>query len=107
MSEEKKRFKKVKYVTRSFDLTSVTTLCMDVNTAESTTQVYELEGSYKDDKKLLNHLRDTYESDEFKIVAITSTEKKAKILGIPLNLFIELATELDPETRQAYEREEY
>lgn len=107
MSEEKKRFKKVKYVTRSFDLTKVTALCMDVNTAEPTTQTYELEGTYKDEKKLLNRLRETYETGEFKIVAITSHEKTSKILGMPLDAFIDQATELDPETRQAFEREEY
>lgn len=107
MSEEKKRFKKVKYVTRTFNNTKVTTLCMNVETAEPETSVFELEGTFNDEKKLLEKVRELHETETFKVVTITSTEPQIVILGVPSDKFMEIAIELDPETRQAYDREEY
>lgn len=99
MSETKKR-KRVKYLTRSVKYTEATALCLDVTTAEPSTNVFELEGKFTSEEKMLAELRKQHDTELLKVVAITSTEEKENLMGIPMDMFLSNAIELDPVTRQ-------
>lgn len=102
MSETKKR-KRAKYLTRSIKYTEATALCLDVSTAEPTTNVFSLEGKFKSEEKILLELRKHHDTEMFKVVAITSTEEKENLMGIPMDMFLTNAIALDPVTRQPFE----
>ena len=67
---------------------------MDVVTCEPMTMtfpVYESEAP-KDEAKLFNYIRKMYETDTFKISAITDKEAVTKTYTMPLDKYIEEAT---------------
>lgn len=77
-------------VTRTFDSTKVTALCLDVETAEPCNKVFVLPRTYKDEKAMMKKLRE-YETDTLKIVHIVDTEVEHKLYGMDESKFIELA----------------
>lgn len=99
MSEETKR-KRVKYLTRSVKYTDVTAMCLDLTTAEPHTNCFELEGKFKSEEKMLLELRKQHDTEMFKVVAITSTAEKEKLMGMPMDMFLSHAIAFDPLTRQ-------
>lgn len=88
------------YVTRSVSATEVTVLAMDVVKAEPVTLTYTVPGKPMNEKKLLNTLRETYDTEELKIVQITSTKIVVGLYGVPLDTFMKIASPLDPDTRK-------
>lgn len=94
------------YVTRSVTATEVTVLAMDVVKAEPVTLTYTVPGKPTNEKKLLNTLRETYDTEEVKIVQITSTKSVVGLYGVPLDTFMQIALPLDPDTRKVLIEEE-
>lgn len=88
------------YVTRSVTATEVTVLAMDVVKAEPLTLTYTVPGNPTNEKKLLKTLRETYDTEEVKVVQITSTKPVVGLYGLPLDKFMEIALPLDPDTRK-------
>lgn len=83
-------------VTRTITTLNITIIGMDVVTCEPMTKsypVYESEAP-KDEAKLFNYIRKMYETDTFKISAITEKKTVTKTYTMPLSKFIEEAEEV-------------
>ena len=80
-------------VTRTISTLNVTVLGMDTVLCEpmtTTFPIYESEAP-KDEAKLFNYIRKMYETDNFKISAITGKELVTKTYTMPLSKYIEEA----------------
>lgn len=83
-------------VTRTISTLNITVLGMDTASCEPMTltfPVYESEAP-KDEAKLFNYIRKMYETDTFKISAITGKTPVTKTYTMPLSKFIEEAEEV-------------
>lgn len=83
-------------VTRTISTLNITVLGMDTVLCEPITKtypVYESEAP-KDEGKLFNYIRKMYETDTFKISAITDKEAVTKTYTMPLSKYIEEAEEV-------------
>lgn len=83
-------------VTRTISTINITVLGMDTVTCESVTKtypVYESEAP-KDEAKLFNYIRKMYETDTFKISAITEKKAVTKTYRMSLIKFLEGAEEV-------------
>lgn len=83
-------------VRRTITTLNITVLGMDTASAEHMTKTYPIYESEapKDEAKLFNYIRKMYETDTFKISAITNKETVTKTYIMPLNKFIEEAEEV-------------
>lgn len=80
-------------VTRTISSLNITVLGMDTVSCEPMTKtfpIYESEAP-KDEAKLFNYIRKMYETDTFKISAITGKELVTKTYTMPLSKYIEEA----------------
>lgn len=80
-------------VTRTIKTLNITVLGMDTVSCEPMTMtlpVYESEAP-KDEAKLFNYIRKMYETDTFKISAITEKTVVTKTYSMPLSKYIEEA----------------
>ena len=92
-------------VTRTITTLNITINGMDVVTCEPMTKsypVYEREAP-KDEAKLFNYIRKMYETDTFKISAITGKELTTKTYSMSLRTFIEESEEVT--TRKVDEKQ--
>lgn len=83
-------------VTRTISTLNITVLGMDTVSCEPMTltfPVYESEAP-KDEAKLFNYIRKMYETDTFKISAITDKTPVTKTYAMPLSKYIEEAEEV-------------
>lgn len=83
-------------VTRTISTLNITVLGMDTVTCEPMTltfPIYESEAP-KDEAKLFNYIRKMYETDTFKISAITEKKAVTKTYTMPLSKYIEVAEEV-------------
>lgn len=83
-------------VTRTISTLNITVLGMDTVSCEpmnKTYPVYESEAP-KDEGKLFNYIRKMYETDTFKILAITDKTTVTKTYSMPLSKYIEEAEEV-------------
>lgn len=83
-------------VTRTIRTLNITVIGTDIVTWEPITktyQVYESEAP-KDEAKLFNYIRKMYETDTFKISAITDKKADTKTYTMPLCKYIEEAEEV-------------
>lgn len=84
-------------VTRKVSTLNVTVLGLDIVSCESmskTFPVYESEVP-RDEAKLFNYIRKMYETDTFKISAITHKARVTKTYTMPLSKFIDEADTVD------------
>ena len=83
-------------VTRTISTLNITILGMDTVSCEPMTKTYPIYASEvpKDEAKLFNYIRKMYETDTFKISAITDKKAVIKTYTMPLNQFIEEAEEV-------------
>lgn len=83
-------------VTRTISSLNITVIGMDITSCEPITKtypVYESEAP-KDEAKLFNYIRKMYETDTFKISAITDKTAVTKTYTMPLSKYIEEAEEV-------------
>lgn len=83
-------------VTRTISTLNITVLGMDTVSCEPMTltfPIYESEAP-KDEAKLFNYVRKMYETDTFKISAITEKKADIKTYIMSLNKYIEEAEEV-------------
>lgn len=83
-------------VTRTIRTLNITVLGMDTVSCEPMTitlPIYESEAP-KDEAKLFNYIRKMYETDTFKISAITANTAATKTYTMPLSKYIEEAEEV-------------
>ena len=83
-------------VTRTINTLNVTVLGLDTVSCEPMTKTYPLYASEapKDEAKLFNYIRKMYETDTFKISAITDKLAVTKTYTMPLSKYIEEAEEV-------------
>lgn len=83
-------------VTRTISTLNITVLGMDTVTCEPMTKTYPIYESEapKDEAKLFNYIRKMYETDTFKISAITDKSAVTKTYSMPLSRYIEEADEV-------------
>ena len=90
-------------VTRTISTLNITVIGMDINSCEPMTKtypVYESEAP-KDETKLFDYIRKMYETDDFKISAITGKAIVTKKYRVPLIDYINLAESLEGEPDKA------
>lgn len=93
----------MRMVTRSINVATYTAICMDMTDMSNILtgeQTFTLTGDVLETSKALKSLQAKYQTDTFKIVAITDCNVVEKLYGIPEIEFLEMARELDPETRK-------
>lgn len=80
-------------VTRTISTLNITVLGMDTVSCEPMTKTYPIYESEapKDEAKLFKYIRKMYETDTFKISAITDKEAVTKTYTMPLSKYIEEA----------------
>ena len=83
-------------VTRTISVLNITVIGMDVDVGEPITKTYPVYASEapKDEAKLFNYIRKMYETDTFKISAITDKKAVTKTYTMPLSKYIEEAEEV-------------
>lgn len=83
-------------VTRTISTLNITVLGMDTVSCEPMTKTYPIYASEapKDESKLFNYIRTMYETDTFKISAITEKKAVTKTYTMSLSKYIEGAEEV-------------
>jgi hypothetical protein len=83
-------------VTRKITAINITVLGVDTVSYEPMTKTYPIYESEapKDEAKLFNYIRKMYETDTFKITAITDKKAVTKTYSMPLSKYIEEAEEV-------------
>lgn len=83
-------------VTRTISTLNITVLGMDTVSCESVTKTYPVYESEvpKDEASLFTYIRKMYETDTFKISAITEKKAVTKTYTMPLSKYIEEAQEV-------------
>lgn len=83
-------------VTRTISTINITVLGMDTVSCEPMTKTYPLYASEAptDEAKLFTYIRKMYETDTFKISAITEKKAVTKTYTMPLSKYIEEAEEV-------------
>ena len=92
-------------VTRSINVANYKVICMDMTDMSNivtTEKTFTLTGDVLESNKALKALQNTYQTDTFKVVAITDCKVAEKMFGMLESDFIAHALELDPETRKAF-----
>ena len=92
-------------VTRTFKGMELTVMGVDTTTAEVTNKTVVLARAIKDSNKLLKAVKDSYETDTYKVVQIVDSKEVETMYGMSEQDFIAHASILDPETRKALETE--
>ena len=93
-------------VTRTINFTEVSVISMNIETVTPQHEVIRIAGVFDNDKALLNKLKNRYETDLYKIVAITDTKVIEKLYGMSEEDFIEYAKELPPRNCQIDDNED-
>lgn len=83
-------------VTRKISTLNISVIGMDVVSCKSVTKTFPVYASEapKDEAKLFNYIRKMYETDTFKISAITGKSVVTKTYSMPLSKYIEEAEEV-------------
>lgn len=92
-------------VTRTVKGTEVTVKVVNAETEQIEQESYVLGKSFDDDAKLKKAVAKVIPEGKI-LVSIVSSVAVNKCYGVPTAQFMELAVELDPETRRAVEAEE-
>lgn len=97
---------RTRMVTRTINVTSVEVMCVDTLTAQVAFKDFELTGETLTEEKALKVLKNEYETDTLKVVAIQKMEVHEEMYGLKEIDFLKVAQKLDPTTRKALENEE-
>ena len=95
-------FRSERMVTRTINVTIVDAICMNIETVETSIRSLELTGETYNASTALKALKKEYETDTFKVVAVSNLKTEERMFGMKETDFIRLALELDPETRKVY-----
>ena len=97
---------RIRMVTRTITVNVLEVMCVDTTISEVTTKQFELTGETLTNEKALKLLKNEYETDTFKLVAIQKTEVREEMYGLKETDFIKVAKKLDPATRKEMEETE-
>lgn len=91
-------------ITRSIVTTNVKVMAVEVPTGATKQVELTLPRTYKDDKKLLKTIQDSFDTDELKHVHIIEKVEVETLRGMTELKFIENSIILDNETRKPVEQ---
>ena len=94
---------RVRMVTRTINVTVVEAMCVDTTSAEVSVKSLELTGETYTEEKALKELKQQYETDTLKVVAIQSMNVHEEMYGLKEIDFLKVANKLDLATRKALE----
>ena len=97
---------RTRMITRTINVTTIEAMCVDISTAEVSIKELELTGETYTQEKALKVLKNEYETDIFKVVAIQKMEVHEEMYGLKEIDFLKVAQKLDPATRKLLENEE-
>ena len=97
---------RTRMITRTINVTTIEAMCVDISTAEVSIKELELTGETYTQEKALKVLKNEYETDTFKVVAIQKMEVHEEMYGLKEIEFLKVAQKLDPATRKLLENEE-
>ena len=97
---------RTRMITRTINVTTIEAMCVDTTTAEVSIKNLELTGETYTQEKALKMLKNEYETDTFKVVAIQKMEVHEEMYGLKEIDFLKVAQKLDPATRKLLENEE-
>ena len=97
---------RTRMITRTINVTTIKAMCVDTTTAEVSIKELELTGETYTQEKALKVLKNEYETDKFKVVAIQKMEVHEEMYGLKEIDFLKVAQKLDPATRKLLENEE-
>lgn len=87
---------KERMITRTIEVTTYSVMTLNIETAEPRVVDYKITGTVNADP--MKVLKDLYETESLKLVAITETVKETALYGMPEQDFIRLAHVLQPRT---------
>lgn len=82
-------------VTRTINVTECEAMCVDVTTAETTIQTFELTGESYTPEKALKELKKHYETDTLKLVVVQGMHTREELYGLLEVDFLKVAHRLD------------
>lgn len=91
---------RIKMITRTFDVTIGEVMGVDVPTQTVKNIEFRVWGMYPDNSKLLEAVKEDYETDNFKVVMINNYQVGDVLMGMTEKEFIENAKVLPPRTKQ-------
>ena len=97
---------RTRMVTRTINVTTIEVMCVDTSTAEVSIKELELTGETYTQEKALKVLKNEYETDTLKVVAIQKMDVHEEMYGLKEIDFLKVAQKLDPATRKLLENEE-
>ena len=87
---------RIRMVTRTVKGTRARVMCLDTETANAMTIVYEIGGTYPDNEKLLKALQKEHGNSPIALVHIVEAEEIEQLYGMPESRFLEYAEKLPP-----------
>lgn len=87
---------RIRMVTRTVKGTRARVMCLDTETANAMTIVYEIGGTYPDNDKLLKALQKEHGNNPIALVHIVETEEIEELYGMPESVFLAYAKKLPP-----------
>lgn len=82
-------------VTRTINVTECEVMCVDVTTAETTINTFELTGESYTSDKALKELKKHYETETLKLVVVQGMNTREEIYGLLEVDFLKVAHRLD------------
>ena len=94
-----------KMVTRTVAQTRISMVGLNLETMKPETTLEYLPVEERDDAKLLKLAHKLFDTDTFKVVTVQFDGLKETLYGVPEAKFLQIAVELDPETRKPLYRD--
>lgn len=91
---------RIPQVTRTLKTTQVEVLCLDLKQEKPFNKTLVIPKVYKDNKHLLQKVKEIVDNENEKAVHIVSAEVKEMLYGMTEQRFLELATPLPPKSKQ-------
>lgn len=85
-----------KMITRTIIKTSAELLCMNVTEGKAETRCFEIGGHYDSKEVLLKKCQKAFDTDTFKVVAVTGFVEQEVLLGMSEEDFIRYAVVMPP-----------
>ena len=82
-------------ITREMNITFVTVLALNTATFEPFNYTVELSGKYDDEEKILKKVKELQQDADVHPVKIVDIDVTKKLIGMPEELFLSMAVELD------------
>lgn len=94
-----------KMITRTVIKTNAECLCMNVSESKAETRHFEIGGHYESKEQLLKKCKKAFDTDNFKVVAVTGSIEEEVLLGMSEEDFIRNAVVMPPRPASQQKKE--